>query len=102
MEYPIKKYDNLGRNIYIDWNGVERVVMTYWDYTKQIKIKYRLFHQDQEVIAYDLQGNIIVQKSQGSLKLSLPRLLIFQGKMAYAVSLDNIESWKKKILKKKY
>lgn len=101
MEYPIKKYDSLNRLIYVDWNGVERVVMTYWGDTKQVKIKYRLFHQDQEVIAYDQNGNVIVEKSHGSLMLKLERFIIHQGKMAYAVSPENIDKWKKKILQKK-
>jgi hypothetical protein len=100
MEYPIKKYDELNRLIYVDWNGIERVIMTYWENTKQVKIKYRLFYQDQEVIVYDRFGKTIVEKSQGSLKLTLPRLIIFRGQIAYAVSPENITLWRQKILAK--
>jgi len=75
-EYPIKKFDKLNRMVYVDWNGVERCINIYWGDTNKIKIKYRLWHSDTEVEAYDKNGNSIMKTSSGSLVVRLPRLVM--------------------------
>jgi hypothetical protein len=101
-EYPLKKFDHLNRMVYVDWNGVERCVNVYWGDTNKIKIKYRLWHNDSEVEAYDKNGNIIIRSSAGLLSLRMPRLVYENGKMAYVVDKKKIEEWRQKLVSKNY
>jgi pullulanase/glycogen debranching enzyme len=72
--YPIKKIDNLGRLLYVDWNGIERSVYKYWKDTINIKVKYRLFHQETSFDVYDTSGKNILSYSSGVFEINLPRL----------------------------
>ncbi len=97
MEFPIKKYDHLNRMIYVDWNGVERCINIYWDDTNKIKIKYRLWHKEIEVEAYDKKGRIVFRNSAGVSVLKFPRLRIENGKMIYIVDKKKIIEWLNKL-----
>nr|QBM02753.1 hypothetical protein [uncultured archaeon] len=97
IEYPIKKFDNLNRVIYIDWNGVERCINVFWGDTNKIKIKYRLWHSETEVEAYDEKGNVIFQSSAGVIVIKFPRLKIKDGKLLYTVERKKIKEWLKKL-----
>lgn len=72
-EFPLIKNDHLGRRIYVDWNGAERSIYQYWDDTKVIKIKYRLYHKDVSFDAYDKTGKNIISYSSGVFDLKLPK-----------------------------
>jgi len=102
MEYPIKKFDSLNRMVYVDWNGVERCANVYWSNTKNVKIKYRYWHQDIEVEAYDKNGIVIMKSSSGILSLKLPRLIIESGKITYCVDKKKIIEWSQKLALKQY
>lgn len=95
IEYPIKKFDHLDRMIYVDWNGIERCINIFWDDTKKIKIKYRLWYNETEVEAYDKKGNIILQSSTGIMKF--PRLKIKDGILFYVVEGKKIKEWLQKL-----
>lgn len=100
-EYPIKKFDKLNRMVYVDWNGVERIINIYWDDTNKIKIKYRLWHNDYEVEAYNLKGKIIMKYSAGSFFLKLPRLTMKDNITSYIVDKNKITEWREKVAKKR-
>lgn len=98
MEYPIKKYDHLNRLIYIDWNGIERCINIFWDDTNKIKIKYRLWHSETEVEAYNKKGNIVLKSSAGIVTINFPRLKIDNnGRMIYFVDKKILNEWLKKL-----
>lgn len=96
-EYPIKKYDNLNRLIYVDWNGIERIVNIYWGETDRVKIKYRLWRDEAEVEAFDKSGNQIFSTSRGVTGIKLPRLKIEKDKIVYVVDKKKITEWLKKL-----
>ncbi len=96
-EYPLKKYDHLNRLIYVDWNGVERVIKIYWDDTDKVKIKYRLWREETEVEAYDKSGNQIFSSSSGNLSFRLPRLKIEYERIYYSVDKKKVKEWMKKL-----
>lgn len=97
MEYPIKKYDNLNRLIYVDWNGVERCINMYWDDTTNIKIKYRLWNKEAQVEAFDKNGNVIISNITGSIIIKLPKLKVNELGFYYCVEKKKIQEWMKKL-----
>ena len=97
MEYPIKKYDHLNRVIYIDWNGVERCINIFWDDTNKIKIKYRLWHSETEVEAFDKKGKVVLQSSAGIVTINFPRLKFSNGRLFYMVDKKILNEWIKKL-----
>ena len=101
VEYPIKKYDHLNRMIYVDWNGVERCVNIFWENTKNIKIKYRLWSEESEIEAYDKSGNVIIHCSAGKLSVKLPRFRMDNEKIKYIVDKKKIKEWIQKLESKK-
>ena len=101
MDFPIKKYDHLNRMIYVDWNGVERCINIYWNDTNKIKIKYRLWHKETEVEAYDKKGNIVFRSSAGVIALNFPRLKIDNGRIRYVIDKKKVTEWLKKLESKK-
>ena len=92
-EYPLRKYDKLNRLIYIDFNGVERVIKIYWDDTEKVKIKYRLWKEDVEVEAYDKNGKKIFSSSGGRFNFELPRIKIRKDEIFYTVDKKKIKEW---------
>jgi hypothetical protein len=102
-EYPIKKHDSLNRLIYVDWNGVERLINIYWGDTNKVKIKYRLWNDDAEVEAYDKNGNQVFNSSSGVAVFKFPRLRIEKGRVSYIVDKKKIKEWVLKLecIKKK-
>lgn len=101
-DYPIKNFDKLNRMVYVDWNGVERCINVYWDDTDKVKIKYRLWHNDAEVEAYDRNGKTIIKSSSGMVSIRFPRLTIENRKISYSVEKNKIEEWSKILVSKKY
>lgn len=97
IDYPIKKYDKLNRLIYVDWNGIERLVNIYWDDTNKIKIKYRLYSNDAEVEAYDKNGKVIIRSVSGKFILDLPKLKIKNSRVLYSVDKKKIKEWQEKL-----
>lgn len=83
--------------IYVDWNGIERSINIYWNDTKKIKIKYRLWHEEADVEAYDINGKVIFQKSAGLYHLKLHRLNIKNGRLRYVVDKKKVDEWSKKL-----
>lgn len=95
-EYPVVKNDSLGRRIYVDWNGAERSIYKYWNDTKSIKIKYRLYHDDASFDAYDKNGKNVISYSCGVLEMKLPKLWTDScGELCFCAEKNRIVKWKK-------
>jgi hypothetical protein len=94
-EYPETKFDNLGRRIYVDWNGAERSIYRYWGDTKSVKIKYRLYHDDASFDAYDKNGKNILSYSSGVLEVRLPRFWTSSnGDISFTAERSRMIKWK--------
>ena len=94
-KYPIRKIDNLGRLLYVDWNGIERSVYKYWKDTPNIKVKYRLFHQETSFDAYDTSGKIILSYSSGVFDINLPRLWSNKnGGIGFKIEKHRLLAWR--------
>jgi hypothetical protein len=94
---PIKKYDSLGRMIYVDWNGIERCINVFWDDTSKVKIKYRLWHDETEVEAFDKNGNVVFKSSSGVVIVKFPKLKFKDGRLFYTVDSQKIKEWLQKL-----
>lgn len=93
--YPIKKTDYLDRPIYVDWNGIERTIYKYWDKTKKVKIKWRLFNQEASFDAYDKNGKNIISYSSGTLEINLPWVWADQqGEIGFKVDKSKLIRWR--------
>lgn len=105
--YPLlKKVDNLGRVIYIDWNGVERTIYVYYGNTSKVKLKYRLFHKETSLDAYNTSGKIIISYDAGKLEINIPGVWVHKdGGIDFRVDKVKLKEWKKiskiKLLKNK-
>ncbi len=94
--YPIRKTDNLGRQTYVDWNGVERTIYKYWGDTKKIKVKYRLYHQEASFDAYDRLGKTIMSYASGTFEINLPRVWSDKnGDISFRTSKRKLLIWTK-------
>ena len=92
----LKKTDNLGRTIYVDWNTVERTIYIYYGATTKIKLKYKLFHSETSLYAYDISGNNILSYETGRLELTLPNVWINkEGTIDFRVDRKKLLEWRK-------
>lgn len=97
-KYPIKQYDNLGRLIYIDHNGVERTLYRYWHDTRMVKIIYRYLGMDMTFDAYTQDGTKIISYVWGRLEVTLPGLKVHNGRIAsFGVHPTVMADWKARI-----
>ena len=95
--YPLlKKVDNLGRTIYIDWNGVERTIYVYYGDTSKMKLKYRLFHKETSLDAYDTSGKSILSYDAGKFEINVPGVWISKdGEVNFRVDKIKLKEWKR-------
>lgn len=95
--YPLlKKTDNLGRLVYVDWNGVERSIYKYWGNTNKIKLKYQLFHQEVSLDAYSTGGKNMMSYSSGIFDINLPGVWTHKnGDIAFKVKRPMLSAWVK-------
>ena len=97
IEYPIKKIDYLNRVIYIDYNGYERIVKTYWTNTNNIKVKYSYFGNEVLIQAFDKNAKKILTVSNLGYDLNLNNLIISKDRIEFVVEQNKIKDWKNKI-----
>lgn len=91
--FPIRKYDDLKRLIYVDYNGIERIINVYWNDTNKIKIKYRLWNKDTEMEAFDKNGKVIIKSSAGIFIADTPHINIKNGRLSFKVSQKKLKEW---------
>ncbi len=98
--YPQRKFDLLGREYRTDISQTERVFRSYWENTKNIKVRYHIYNQDVKLDVFDFNGKTIMTNESGKFKIQLSGFWIDNyGQSNFKVLPKIITEWSK-LLKK--
>lgn len=75
ITYPIKKYDHLGRVVYVNWDNIERTANVYWGNTDKVKIKYSYFNNEVSFDVFTQDGINIICYNGIRLDIKLPFII---------------------------
>ena len=96
-QYPIYIQDNLGRTTYTKWSEYERSIKLYWHNNTNIKILYKYYMDDIEIIAYNLQRQEIIKYDGNNFSVSFDLFKIRNSNLSFKVNKDILNNWRKQL-----